>query len=78
MAAFTPSTLPKRRSLAPSTQSSQSMTHPLLRNASAYRNDPTHRPYLHPNMVACHSACHSQPSSMTKSRSTASSEIVRE
>ena len=54
MAASTLSAVPKRhrsRALAPSTQSSQSMTHPLLRNASAYRNDPSHRPYPHPNMV---------------------------
>ena len=54
MADSTLSALTKRhwsRSLAPSTHSSQSMTHPLLRNASAYRNDPSHRPYPHPNMV---------------------------
>src|SRR5690606_21440180 len=39
------------RSLAPSTQLSQSMIHPLLRNASTYRNDPTHLPYPYLNMV---------------------------
>ena len=81
MVAFALSAFPKRhwsRSLAPSTQSSQSMTHPLLRNASAYRNDPSHPPYPLQTWSTCHSACHPQPCSTTKSLGTARSEIVRE
>ena len=81
MTASTLSALPKRH-WEPCSRSLDSIksiySHPLLRKASAYRNDPIHLPYPTQTWSTCHSACHPQPGSTTKSLGTASSEIVRE